>query len=223
MARPLKEADARFLLRPLTVIFGAPSHVALLRALGRSGTGMTGREVARTAGVAQQSAAEGLARLERAGVVKSIPVGRAYLYTLNRELKIVREGILPLLEKEGEIRSGVFEALRKTFQGEVLSGVVYGSVARGEERPESDLDVCIVVDRESQKEPTDARAGALFGTLKSELGVTLSAFVFARQEFIRGYRSRNPFFANVVQDGERFTGIGLKELVRDQKNATRTR
>jgi predicted nucleotidyltransferase len=222
MVRPLKGAEARFLLRPLNVIFGAPSHVALLRALARSGMGMTGREVARAAGVAQQSASEGLARLERAGVVKSIPAGRAYLYTLNRELKIVHEGILPLIEKEGEIRSAVFEALRKTFQGKILSGVVYGSVARGEERPESDLDVCLVVDRESQKEPMDERAGVLFGTLKSELGVSLSSFVFAQQEFKREYRSRNPYFKNVVQDGERFTGIGLKELVGDQENATRT-
>jgi predicted nucleotidyltransferase len=223
MVRPLKEADARFLLRPLNVIFGAPSHVALLRTLARSGTGMTGREVARAAGVAQQSATDGLARLERTGVVKSIPAGRAYLYTLNRELKIVREGIFPLLEKEGEIRSAVFEALRKTFEGEVLSGVVYGSVARGQERPESDLDVCLVVDREPHKESVEARAGALFGTLKSELGVSLSAFVFTRQSFVRGYRSLNPFFIDVVQDGERFAGIGMKELIGDQKDATHTR
>jgi len=63
MARPLKVARGKFLLRPLNVVLGAPSHVALLRALSGAGRGLTGGEVARAAGVAQRAAMEGLARL----------------------------------------------------------------------------------------------------------------------------------------------------------------
>lgn len=99
MVRPIKNAEKGFLLRPLNFIFGAPSHIAILRAL-HCRMGMTGRDVARVAGLSQQGAAEGLRRLERAGMVKRLPVGNAYLYTLNTELKIVREGLLPMLERE---------------------------------------------------------------------------------------------------------------------------
>lgn len=99
MVRPIKDADKGFLSRPLNLIFGAPSHIAILRAL-RLPMGMTGRDVARAAGLSQQGAAAALASLVRTGVVKCLHVGRANLYTLNTELKIMQEGILPLLEKE---------------------------------------------------------------------------------------------------------------------------
>lgn len=213
MVRPLKRAASGFLRRPLDAIFGAPSHVALLRALAHAGSGLTGRQVAREAGVAQQAVLEGLARLERSGIVTKIAAGRAYLFRLQRERLVVREGLLPLLEAEGGLRSRLLERLRTAFRGRALSGVVFGSAARGQEQPGSDLDVCLVVGRESDKDDARRRGDDLSRSLQRDLGVGLSLLVFTRREFLRAMRSRNPFHQTVVREGETFTGRSLKAVV----------
>jgi predicted nucleotidyltransferase len=213
MARPLKVAGGRYLLRPLNVVFGAPSHIAILRALFGAGRGLTGREVARAAGIAQRAAMDGLGRLEEARLVRRTPVGRAYLFELERDQRLMKQGILPLLEQEGEIRAETFSRLRRAFEGEVLAGCVFGSVARGEERPQSDLDVCLVVRHAREKEAVQARASKVFPGLRRDLGVLASFLVCTHAELVRGYREGSRFFQAVVGEGERFAGPQLKELV----------
>lgn len=213
MARPLRQAQGRFLLRSLNVIFGAPSHVALLRALAQAGRGLTGREVARAAGVAQRAGLDGLARLEETGIVRKTPAGRAFLYELRREHRLVGKGILPLLEQEAEIRSMVLGRLRRAVDDYVVSGWIFGSAARGEERPSSDLDVLLLVDRKDTVEPLQNRVSRLFEGLRRNFHVRASLLVMTRHEFVRGYRAGRAFMRNVVRDAETFSGSPPKSVI----------
>jgi len=215
MVRPLKVAQGKFLLRPLNVVFGAPSHVALLRALSGAGRGLTGREVARAAGVAQRAAMEGLARLEGAGLVRRTPAGRAYLYELRRDHRLVRGGILPLLDLEAEIRTGVFARLRETFGKGVVSGCVFGSTARGEERPESDLDILLIVERKGEEDLLQKRASRLFEEFRRDLGIRPSLLVLTRGELTNRYRAADEFTKNVVREGETFAGKPIGTVIDD--------
>ena len=215
MARPLKLGGRKFLLRPLNAVFGAPSHVALLRALAGAGRGLTGREVARAAGVAQRAALDALARLEEAGIVRRTPAGRANVYELKREHRLVRSALLPLFEQEGEIRAEIFRRLRETLEGYVVSGCVFGSVARGEETPESDLDVLAIVKESGDKKAIEDRVGALFAELRRDLGLRPSLLVMTRREFVEGYRGGRTLHQNMVKEGENFTGRPLKALIDD--------
>jgi predicted nucleotidyltransferase len=215
MARRLKAAGGKFLLRPLNVIFGAPSHVALLRALTQAGRGLTGREVARAAGVAQRAGLDGLARLENAGIVRRTPAGQAYVFELRRDHRLVRSGIVPLLEQEGEVRAEVFGRLRDALEKQVVSGCVFGSTARGEETPESDLDILLLVEGSEDKERIEDRVSSVFEGLRQEFSLRPSLVVMTRAEFVRGYRAGRDFMRNVVREGETFAGRPLKALVDD--------
>ena len=161
---------------------------------------------------------QGLTRLEEAKVVKKRPVGRAFVFQLDRDHHLVRDGIIPLLEKEAEIRGRVFEGLRTAFERKVLSGYVYGSVARGEDVPESDLDVCLIVERPEEKERVRKEGERIFQRLSRELGLIVSPLIYTRREFTQGYRSRNQFFQNIVREGERFVGRSLPEVIRAEKD-----
>jgi predicted nucleotidyltransferase len=213
MARRLKAAGGKFLLRPLNVIFGAPSHVALLRALSQAGRGLTGREVARAAGVAQRAGLDGLARLENAGVIRKTPAGRAYIFELRREHRLVRSGILPLLEQEGELRAEVFARLRDALEKQVVSGCIFGSTARREDTPKSNLDVLLLVEGSKDKERVTDRVSSVFEGLRHEFSLRPSSVVMTRAEFVRGYRAGREFMRNVVREGESFAGRPLRSLV----------
>lgn len=206
MARTLKSSGGRFLLRPLSVIFGAPGHISILRALSRAGRGLTGRETARAAGMAQRAALDGLGRLEGAGVVRKTPAGRAFLFELRRDNRLLTDGILPLLEAEAAIRSGVFERLKRAVEKHVISAWIFGSTARGEERAESDLDVLLLVERREHIEPARKRVSSVFEGLRKDFDVSPSLLVMTRLEFVRGYRAGKEFMRNVVKDGETLAG-----------------
>lgn len=64
--------------------------------------------------------------------------------------------------------------LEKVY-GDRLKGLyVYGSFARGAERPSSDLDVVYVLDRFDRPSPEIRRTAALVSRLSLDLGITIS-------------------------------------------------
>lgn len=213
MARTLKSSGGRFLLRPLNVLFGAPGHVSILRALSQAGRGLTGRETARAAGMAQRAALDGLGRLESAGVVRRTPAGRAFLFELRRDNRLVREGVLPLLGAEAAIRSGVFERLKRAVEKHVVSAWIFGSAARGEERVESDLDVLLLVEGREEKEAVQRRVSSVFEGLRREFDVRPSLLVMTKLEFVRGYRAGKAFMRNVAADAETIAGKSPRAVI----------
>lgn len=85
---------------PLDRVFYAPSHVALLRALKDSKEGMSGRALARAAGVNHQACCEALERLAQTGVVLRQEGGHTRLVRLDFNHPLVKEALLPLFRAE---------------------------------------------------------------------------------------------------------------------------
>jgi DNA-binding transcriptional ArsR family regulator len=213
MVRPLGKGRVGYVSRPLNAVLGAPSHIAVLRVLQDAASGATGREIARGAGVAPQAARDALARLERAGIVIRQAAGRAYLFRLNREHRLVRDGILPLLESEAGFADGLREALAKAFRGLVEAGALFGSVGRREDVPESDLDVCLVLRGPGRRADVQRRVDEVAAPLAAGFGVRLSPLIVTRQEVVRGYGRKDALFRNLVDEGASFLGPPLREIV----------
>lgn len=213
MVRPLNSARSHFLSRPLNAVFGAPGHIGILRALADTEVGLSGRQVGRAARIAQRTAMEGLSRLEAAGIVRRQSAGGAYLFRLNSEHVLVKEAIVPLLGIEralrGRLKSFVAGGLRKP----VATAALFGSAARGEEGPESDFDVCLLVEHPEEKERASAQAHALFERAAREFGVRLAPIVFTRREFVRGFRAGEPLHKSIVRESEVFRGPSFSEVV----------
>jgi predicted nucleotidyltransferase len=213
MVRVLAHRDVGYLRRPLDLVFGAPSHIAILRALAQRAQGATGAEVARAAGTTNQAALDSLGRLEEVGVVSRLPMGRGYVFRLNRDHELVKRALLPLLREEAEFMANLRAALRNAFEREVLSGLIFGSMGRGEERPESDLDLCLVVKRKEDKERVLLRAATLSESLRSDFGVRVSPIALTAEEFSKGLRRGNELMRNIRADGDRFAGRPLEVIL----------
>ena len=134
------------LQEPLDDLFATGSHVRVLRALDAlpGSVAVSGRELARRASVSQPTAREVLASLERQGILTVARSLRRDSYRLNPEhvlVPLVRD----LFERERsvpqELERGVADAVRRI--GDVTGAYLFGSAARGDMRPNSDIDVAI--------------------------------------------------------------------------------
>lgn len=133
---------------PLDDLFQGRSHVRVLRALHElpEGFGASGREVARRAGVSHPTALGVLASLVEQGVATVRRAAHADAYALNREHALVRL-VAPLFEAERGMRDELLAILAERLAAvrlRIRAAYVFGSAARGEMLPDSDIDLAVV-------------------------------------------------------------------------------
>ncbi len=139
-----------YLLTPLDDLLSSRSKLRLLRRLADGHDDLSGRELARRAGVTWRAAELALRELVQLGVVRRTDARAQARYTLVAEHTLVREAVAPLFAAErawtAAVRRGVGDVLRARGQGkrDITWAGLYGSVARGDDRPESDLDLAVV-------------------------------------------------------------------------------
>jgi len=194
-------------------VFSTWSHIAVLRVLKDILHPLTGREVARRAGMNHRPCLRALSALEELRIVIRQRGGRDHLFTLNREHRLVRDGILPLLEVESGFARAVGGALAKKLGRHVVSLVLFGSVARRQETPRSDLDLCLIVSARVDKGKSLEEVHALAPTLLRSFGVRVSPLAFSVGEFRRAARRRRPPVSEILTEGRVVTGLSLNEVI----------
>ena len=139
-----------YLTTPLDDLLSSRSKLRLLRRLVDGHDDLSGRELARRAGVTWRAADLALQDLVQLGVVHRTDARGQSRYTLVTKHVLVRDAIVPLFGAErvwaGAVRHGIRDALRMRERGakDIRWAGLYGSVARGDDRPDSDLDVAVV-------------------------------------------------------------------------------
>jgi DNA-binding transcriptional ArsR family regulator len=132
--------------RPLNDVFATGSHVRVLRALVELPDGLTvsGRDIARRAGVSQPTAAEVLRALEDQGLLIVGRRPRAAYYRLNPE-HVLAPVLTEIFGRERQVRADLERRVADALAGlpDVEAAYLFGSAARGDMRPSSDIDVAI--------------------------------------------------------------------------------
>jgi predicted nucleotidyltransferase len=195
-------------------VLGSKTSVRVLRVLWRyRGKVFTVRELSVAAGVSHPQASAVLKELERRGVVRLQPVGRAYQVSLNEDSYIVRSIIEPIFSAENETMSSMISSIRPFFDHpRILSAAIFGSVARGEEGATSDVDLLIVT--EDRGLANERAAGAMEAVLP-RFGHGLSPLILPKERFIR---DRDGELAkSILGSYAMVCGEDLKELVQSGK------
>lgn len=196
-------------------LFRTWSHVAVLRALQDTATGFTGNEVARVSGMDPKAALKALTSLENLGIVHRQRGGRDHIFTLNRNHYLVEHGVIPLFTIEQRFLEEVKYVIAKATKGEVLSIVLFGSVARKEETPQSDLDICCILKNKAQQEKLQSHLDRISSTLNSRFGVKISSVFLTLDEFKKKASRRNRLIKQIIDQGKVITGKNLKVLLND--------
>lgn len=145
----------------------------------------TGSELARAAGVTPRWAIATLTALEAEGVVQPSSCPPSVLWKVNRKHVLV-----DLMASLAKIDARAQQALRAELQGTIgqakpLKALWFGSTARGEEEPGSDVDVLVVVKDAAAKRRTQEILARAAGPFYWRFGNRLAPIVLTRREFER--------------------------------------
>jgi predicted nucleotidyltransferase len=183
---------------PTSVLFGEDNRRLLGLLLMRPGQGFHLREIARLAGVDAGNAQRALKRLAQAGLVTGTRSGNQLRYEANRD-----SPIFPELQGLFRKTTGLADVLREALEPlarRIAFAFVFGSIARGEEGPASDIDLLVV-----GEVPFDEVVAALY-PVHQQLGREVNPVVLTPAEF--RLRVGEKSFVARVMAGEKLMILG---------------
>lgn len=202
--------------RVLDEIFSRWSKVAVLRALNKYAIGISGREVARVAGITAKNCFIALNDLEDLGIVTRVRGGRDHLFSLNRNHFIVNQGIIPLFEIEAKFLESILSEVKKKLKGKVISAYLFGSVARREENIQSDLDICLIYNDQNNKIIIETVFFELSSELRKKHFIQIVPFLITEADFVRRARANKPPVNEIIKEGKLIFGKSIKAILNDK-------
>ena len=190
----------------LSILYGQPDRAFYLR------------EIVDKAGVGMGQIQRELKRLTDSGILRRFEKGRHIFFQADETCPIYAE-LRSLVTKS----FGVIDVLRKALADlspKIALAFVYGSVARGEERRGSDVDVFVIGDssfREVAGAVTEAQA-----SLGREINVT----VYPEEELVEKVSKGHHFLSSVLNREKKLFIIGNEhelDALLDQQVDTRAR
>lgn len=137
-----------------------------------------------------------LKRLVRAGIVGQMSRGNRTYYRVDpsqpayEDLKALILKTLGLGDRLRALLAGMRDKVKIAF--------IYGSVARGEETPSSDIDIMLIGDLLGRE------VAALFAPVKKLLNQEVNPSVYSASEFRKTFRQRHPFVREIFDEPKVF-------------------
>lgn len=143
----MKPAAQSFLRFPLNLVFDSPANVRVLRALARHGGMLSASALANSASLTKPSVLSSLRQLVEIKAVEVAGDDRQRLYQLDEKSEL-GPALNALFAAESQSYHGVMESIRVSAEeAGAAAAWVYGSAAKGQDRPDSDFDVAVVAER----------------------------------------------------------------------------
>lgn len=215
MRSPPPQSALRY---PVNDLLGTPGNVRLLRELFRHGGQLTAPQLAARTGMTAQGVRFTLAALEQTGAVDSAGSARTRLYSARRGFPLAT-ALDALFRDEEERHTAVMAAITEAVQrdGDIRAAWLYGSAARGEDRPDSDLDL-VIATRDGCRVPSSARLRSALEEPAERLSFTPS-IVALDPDDVRRIAGGDPWWRNLVRDALMLKGdapeIYAEKLDRD--------
>jgi len=195
----------------LEEVIRSKSCISILRSLVRhKGKVFTVRSLAESANVSHSETAVLVEQLERYGIVNIQPVGKSYQLSLNEDSYVLNEIIKPILRAEEKTLDELISILKKHLTNKhIISAAIFGSVAKGEEKVDSDIDLLVISDNFDI-------ATALISEAQIEMSpifnTSLSPLIFSKKKFIT---KKNENLIRSILDGYvMVSGKDLKEAIK---------
>lgn len=197
-----------------TDVLGSRVGLRLLKTLLLyQGKIFTVRELARIAGISHPQASTVLRELEKRGMVKIQPVGKAYQVSLNRDSYILKSIVEPVFKAEENTLNSLISTIKPFFSDKRISVVaVFGSLARGLEKDTSDIDLLVITEDTEFANECVSRAGI---EAFAKFGFPLSPLIMSKARFIR--ERNTDLVKSILESYVTVYGKDLRKVVENVK------
>lgn len=202
---------------PLTRLLASGGAVRVLRALCLFGGPLGVSQLAQETGMTPQGIRMALEALAGQQVVVVMGQGRTNLYAIDARHPMTR-ALKQLFAEEKAHWEAILQSLRATMGKfkNIEAAWYYGSVARGEDVPSSDLDIAVVVTGDVEA-TVDSLREALHA-LEAAHAITSSVVGVALDE-VAGMARDNVWWREMERDARVIKGMPPDRLVQRQRKA----
>jgi len=186
---------------PLDDILGNRVQVKLLRVLVRTKGSFTGRELARLIGHSQNQTSLALQELERNGLVVWQGAGRSHLYSVDEDNILVTDFLEAGFRLEDELQNRMARVFLDEIGRDLVSIILFGSIAKGEEKPNSDVDLVVVVRDKADLKIVEERVAEASASVTRRFGNQAMPIVVKKSDYERKMKSRKGFWREVAEIG----------------------
>ncbi len=186
---------------PLDDIWNSQLKTRLLRTLYRTGGSFTGRRLAGLVGYSHTHTMTTLADLETQGLVKMRRAGNSCIFSINMENEIVKGLLAPAFNLESELLNNLADRFYDGLGKTLVSVTLFGSVARGEETVDSDVDLLLVVKNEADLKKTESKASDLSHEAYLAFGCSVMPVVVTQAEHERKLKRKQGFWGEIPKEG----------------------
>ena len=195
-----------------SLLFGTYRQRVLGLLLLNPGKSYYVREIARLTDTAAGTLHKELARLAEAGLLIRESVGNQVRYSANQDCPVFHE-LASILRKTSGLVDVLAEAL-SPFENQISLALVFGSLARGEQQPSSDVDVMLVGSMGF------ADAVRVLHPVQDILRREINPVVYSPEEFQRRSTSGDSFIREVLSKPKLFIVGNEDELRKLTQNQT---
>lgn len=186
---------------PLNDILGNRAQIKVLRLLARTRSAHTGRELARMVGQSHNTTRYALDELERNGLIVKQQAGRSNLYSLDQENIIFTDFLAPAFKLEERLLSEVADTFSRELGEALVDIVIFGSVARAEELPHSDLDLVLVFKDGTETGGLEDNIAEASLQVARRFGNQVSAIPLNRSDFYRKKKAKQGLWKDIAETG----------------------
>ena len=208
-----------------------------MRELALHGGQLAAPDLVRRTGLAKASVARGLATLERSNVVRAVGTSRSVLYNLRPEHPLC-PALVAIFEAEDERFQAILACAKdaaKSAGPGLLALWLFGSVARGDDREHSDLDLALVFDDAEHRRDEPGSLPRLTDAFRDQVaamgekaGFSPAVVALGTDDVVRLSAERDPWWRRVVHDavaliGERPEALAARLIRANPSGSPRAR
>ena len=102
------------------------------------------------------------------------------------------------MEDKSHILQLIKKSVAQTAPGATL--ILYGSYARGDNRPDSDIDILVLIDKDKITLDDRKKISSPLYRIELETGIIISPFLYSKSAWGAKHRI-TPFYENVTREG----------------------
>jgi predicted nucleotidyltransferase len=190
--------------------------VKVLRFLLSGKEEYTGRGIAAGVSMSPSATHAILKDLRRDGLITVRKVGNALLYTLNKEVYVVKEILVPMFEKEKDVYRKLIARIERSVKKQrntIVSVVLFGSVVKKEETAESDVDILVITRTTHGKRMVDTVMDELCITIAKEFDAVLSPYILTVAELRSTDPKRKRLIDSILENNRLIYGEPIERIL----------